>query len=84
MPALITSNLFRLNNNYTHSFSLKGFTGILIGVLSMFFIYSLNILINQYTTNIEGVSLLPISFFEILIAVISIAYILICYFSIVL
>lgn len=70
--------------NYIHNLSLRGITGILIGVYSLIYIYYIDFFINQFSTASEGVSLLPISFFEILLIVLSIFFILISYITILL
>lgn len=62
--------------------SLRGITGILAGVFSLIFIFGIHLLLLQYASGSSGVSVLPISFFEILIFSISFIYILISYFTI--
>ncbi len=64
--------------------SLRGITGIITGIFSLIFIFGIHLLLSQYASSSSGVSVLPISFFEILIFAISFLYILISYFIIVL
>jgi len=64
--------------------SLRGNTGIFAGTISLIYIYGIHLLLVQYASGSAGVSMLPISFFEILIFSISFLYILISYFTIVL
>lgn len=68
---------------FIHNLSLKGITGILLGVYSLIFIYCFNLLINLYSTSPEGISLLPISFFEKLLLILSLLFVLISYLTIV-
>lgn len=63
--------------------SLRGITGIFVGVFSLIFIFGIQFLLFQYASGSAGVSMLPISFFEILIFGISFLYILISYFTVV-
>lgn len=67
-----------------HNFSLQGITGIIFGIISIIFIWFIKILLNSFSLGDEGVGMLPISFFEILMAIVALIYILICYFTIVL
>lgn len=67
-----------------HNLSLQGVTGIIFGLVSVLFTYAIFFLISQFTTASQGVSLLPISFFEIIIALISLLYIVISYLTVVL
>jgi hypothetical protein len=71
-------------NRKIHNLSLRGITGIFAGVISLIFIFGIQLLLSQYASGSAGVSLLPISFFEILIFGISFLYILISYFTIIL
>jgi len=71
-------------NPKIHNLSLRGITGILIGIISIIYIYSIKTLINQFTTASETISSVPISFFEILLVLISSIFIIISYFTIVL
>jgi len=61
--------------------SLGGKPGIFFGIISIGFIYLISFLTNQYSSGI-GVSFLPISFFEILLAVIILLFLVISYFAI--
>lgn len=67
----------------THHLSLQGITGILLGVTSLIYILSIRSAINQFTSPNRSVSLLPISFFEILLLIISFLFLLISYIAIV-
>lgn len=62
--------------------SLRGITGIFLGIISLIFIFGIHLLLLQYASGSAGVSMLPISFFEILIFSISFLYILISYITI--
>lgn len=70
-------------NKKIHNLSLRGITGILAGLISLIFIFGIHLLLSLYASGSSGVSMLPISFFEILIFGISFLYILISYFTIV-
>jgi len=67
-----------------HNLSLQGITGILFGFFAIGYIFLIHSLISQYTSASTGISLLPISFFEVLISVITLVFILISYLIIVL
>ncbi|NEW79377.1 MAG: hypothetical protein GZ086_08130 [Gelidibacter sp.] len=71
-------------NKRIHNLSLRGITGIFAGIFSLIFIFGIQLLFSQYASGSAGVSMLPISFFEILIFSISFLYILISYFTIIL
>ncbi|MFZ2282954.1 MAG: hypothetical protein WAV86_03685 [Lutibacter sp.] len=71
-------------NKKIHNLSLRGSTGIFTGIFSLIFIFGIHLLLSQYASGSAGVSVLPISFFEILLFAISFLYILISYFTIVL
>lgn len=62
--------------------SLRGITGIFLGVISLIFIFGIHLLLSQYASGSAGVSMLPISFFEILIFGVTFLYILISYITI--
>jgi len=68
--------------NKIHNLSLRGIAGIFAGVISLIFIFGIHLLLSQYTSVSAGVSVLPISFFEMLIFGISLLYILISYITI--
>jgi len=68
--------------NKIHNLSLRGITGIFAGVISLIYIFGIHLLLLQYTSSSSGVSVLPISFFEILLFGISFLYILISYITI--
>ena len=70
-------------NPKTHNLSLQGITGVLFGVISILFITLISKLINQYTSSSGAMSVLPISFFEILILLSSVLFVLIAYFIII-
>lgn len=65
-----------------HNLSLHGISGIIFGIISIIFIWLIKILLTSFSLGDEGVGMLPISFFEILIAILSVIYILISYFTI--
>jgi len=62
--------------------SLRGITGIFAGIFSLIFIFGMHLLLSQYASGSAGVSVLPISFFEMLILGITFLYILISYITI--
>ncbi len=64
--------------------SLRGITGIFAGIFSLIYIFGIHLLLSHYVSGSSAVSVLPISFFEILIFGISFLFILISYFTIVL
>ncbi|PCH52663.1 MAG: hypothetical protein COC22_03740 [Flavobacteriaceae bacterium] len=70
-------------NPKIHNLSLQGITGILFGISSLLFIVLINSLINQFTSLSGSTSVLPITFFEILIFVSVIFFVLIAYLVIV-
>jgi len=73
--------IYRLNKKI-HNLSLRGITGIFLGVFSLIFIFGIHLLLSQYASSSAGVSVLPISFFEMLIFGVSFFYILISYITI--
>jgi len=66
-------------NSKIHNLSLQGSTGIIVGIISLLFIFGLKFILQSYTSGTEGFSLLPISFFQILVNSIIILYIIILY-----
>ena len=62
--------------------SLRGITGIFVGVISLIFIFGIHLLLVQYASGSSGVSMLPISFFEMLIFGVTFLYILVTYITI--
>ena len=68
-------------NTSISNLSLGGKPGIFFGIISICFIYLMSFLTDQYSSGI-GVSFLPISFFEILLAVITLLYLVISYLTI--
>ncbi|WP_457611613.1 hypothetical protein [Lutibacter sp.] len=70
-------------NTKIHNLSLGGITGIIFGFLGLIFIYVVNSLLNQYSFISEGVSLLPISFFQLLLIAICFSFVLFSYILIV-
>lgn len=70
-------------NTKTHNLSLRGIAGVLFGIICILFIVLINAFINQYTSSSGATSVLPISFFEILILIIAVLFALISYFLIV-
>jgi hypothetical protein len=65
-----------------HNLSLQGIPGIIFGIISIIFIWTVQLILTDYSLGAEGIAMLPISFFEIFIAVFSVIYILISYFTI--
>jgi len=65
-----------------HNLSLQGIPGIIFGIISIIFICIIQLILTDFSLGNEGVSMLPISFFEIIIAAFSFIYILISYFTI--
>lgn len=65
-----------------HNLSLQGISGIIFGIISIIFIWIIQLILTDFSLGNEGVSMLPISFFEIIIAAFSFIYILISYFTI--
>ncbi|MDO9275392.1 MAG: hypothetical protein Q7T92_07585, partial [Lutibacter sp.] len=68
--------------NKIHNLSLRGITGIFAGVISLIYIFGIHLLLSQYASGSAGVSVLPISFFEMLILGVTFLYILISYITI--
>ncbi|VAW20132.1 hypothetical protein MNBD_BACTEROID04-1676 [hydrothermal vent metagenome] len=66
-------------NTKIHNLSLGGITGIIFGFLGIIFIYFIHFILNQYLSVSEGVSLLPISFFQLLLVAICFFFILFSY-----
>ncbi|WP_457617219.1 hypothetical protein [Lutibacter sp.] len=73
-----------MRNTKIHNLSLRGNTGVLFGVISLLFIYLIAFFIAQFESGDVGVSMLPISFFELLLSVVSIVFVFISYLLIVL
>lgn len=71
-------------NSKIHNLSLQGSSGIFFGILSLIYIFLIYSLINQFTISDGNLSVLPISFFEILLVIISILFIVISYTIVVL
>lgn len=67
-----------------HNLSLQGISGITFGIISIIFIWFIKTLITGFSFGNEVVGMLPISFFEILMAITVLFYILISYVTIVL
>ncbi|MDX1830010.1 MAG: hypothetical protein R3342_10740 [Lutibacter sp.] len=65
-----------------HNLSLRGSTGIIFGILSLIFVFGLKFILQSYTSASEGFSVLPISFFQIIIVALVILYIIILYTAI--
>lgn len=65
-----------------HNLSLRGITGIFAGIISLIYIFGIHLLLSHYVSGSSAVSVLPISFFEILIFGVSFLYILISYSTI--
>lgn len=68
--------------NKIHNLSLRGIPGIFAGVISLIYIYGIHLLLSQYASGSAGVSMLPITFFEMLIFGVTLLYILISYITI--
>ena len=68
-------------NTSTHNLSLSGKPGIFFGIISICFIYLMSFLTDQYSSGF-GVSMLPISFFEILLATVVVLFLIISYITI--
>jgi len=66
-------------NTKIHNLSLGGVTGIIFGSLGIIFIYFISFILDQYFSDSEGVSLLPISFFQLLLIAICLFFILFSY-----
>lgn len=71
--------MYTINKSKVHNLSLQGSTGIIFGILSLMFIFGLKFILQSYTTASEGFSVLPISFFQIIIIALVILYIIILY-----
>ena len=65
-----------------HNLSLQGIPGIILGIISIIFIWTVQLILTDFSLGTEGIAMLPISFFEILITAFSFIYILISYFTI--
>lgn len=65
-----------------HNLSFKGISGIIFGIISIFFVTLLNQLINNYSLGGLSVSMLPISFFEIFITIVIFLYVVISFFTV--
>jgi len=65
-----------------HNLSLKGISGIFTGVLSLLFIWIIQLLLLDFSSGSQGIGILPISIFEIILGVISLVYILQTYFMV--
>ena len=65
-----------------HNLSLKGISGIFTGVLSLLFIWIIQLLLLDFSSGSQGIGILPISIFEIILGVISLVYILLTYFMV--
>ncbi|WP_456375993.1 hypothetical protein [Lutibacter sp.] len=62
-----------------HNLSLQGITGILFGIISILFIVLINMLIKQFTSSSGITSVLPISFFEILLLFAPVLFVIVAY-----
>ena len=67
----------------THNLSLQGITGILFGIISLLFVVLVNTLISHFTSSGGVTSVFPITFFEILILLSVVLFVLITYLIIV-
>ncbi|MBL4939835.1 MAG: hypothetical protein JKY16_06145, partial [Lutibacter sp.] len=71
-------------NSKIHNLSLHGISGISFGVLSLIYSYLMDDLISQFTSSEGSLSVLPISFFELFLVIISILFIGLSYTMVVL
>ena len=71
-------------NSKIHNLSLHGISGISFGVLALIYIFLMDNLISQFTSSEGNLSVLPISFFELFLVIISILFIVISYTMVVL
>lgn len=71
-------------NSKIHNLSVQGKTDVILGFTALIFIYFIDNLIVQFTISEGKLSILPISYLEILLVVLSLFFILISYFLIVL
>ena len=71
-------------NSKIHNLSLHGISGISFGVLSLIYSCLMDDLISQFTSTEGSLSVLPISFFELFLIIISILFIVISYTMVVL
>lgn len=71
-------------NSKIHNLSLRGTPGILLGVISLIYVYLIRSFIHQFPSANGSLSLLPISFFEIILVIISFLFMFISYLIIVL
>jgi len=67
-----------------HNLSLQGISGVSFGVFSLTYIFLIANLTSQFTSSDEIFSVLPISFFELLLVFISLLFIIISYIMVVL
>lgn len=71
-------------NLENHNLSLQGITGVIFGIISIIFSWLLKTILYNYSSGFGMIANLPISFFEIFLGLISLLFILISYFTIVL
>lgn len=69
-------------NSEKHNLSLQGITGIIFGIISIIFSWLLKLILNNYTSGFGMIANLPISFFEIILGIISFLFIIISYFTV--
>ena len=67
-----------------HNLTLQGITGIIFGIISIIFSWLIKQFLNSFSAGVGIAGFLPISFFEIILGIISILFIFISYFIIVL
>lgn len=65
-----------------HNLSLKGISGLILGIISILFIWLIDYFLKDYSSGV-GIGMLPISYFEIIIVAITTLYILISFSSII-
>ncbi|SNR77656.1 DUF3810 domain-containing protein [Lutibacter flavus] len=67
-----------------HNLTLNGITGIIFGIFSIIFSWFIKLFLTNFSSGVGVAGFLPISFFEIILGVISLLFILISYFTVVL
>lgn len=75
-------NLLFTLKTYYHNLSLKGITGIIFGILSLLFIGVIRLLLFNFLSATLGIGFLPLSFFEILLVILTLIYLFISYTTI--
>lgn len=65
-----------------HNLSLQGISGIIFGLISIIFVWFIKNLITDFAFGDKAIGMLPISFFEILVAIIVLFYLIISFVTI--